>query len=69
MAVIDTWNANNFPLRARFIGKELVIEKYMLDNLIGSINLDEAPIITVLSISGKNDIDCANVLHKLKIAI
>ena len=44
MAVIDTWNANNFPLRARFIEKELVIEKYneLLELIDQGANFDRA---------------------------
>lgn len=44
----------NFPYRLRKNKNEYILEKYMLDNLIGDINLESAPIIRICVLKCKN---------------
>lgn len=46
---INRWNGNNFPYKAvrNPLDGSITIYKYLLDNLEGDVNLEDAPCIEI----------------------
>lgn len=45
----------------------LTVEKYLLDNLEGDVNLEDTPRQEVLSIMGNSELECKRVFRMLEL--
>lgn len=54
---VNRWNGNHFPYKLEILSlngqTSLILSKYLLDNLEGDINLEDAPCMELLKINGK----------------
>jgi hypothetical protein len=69
---VNRWNGENFPMRIKIVHLEddkvsLTVEKYLLDNLEGDVNLEDAPRQEVLSIMGNSELECKRVFRMLEL--
>lgn len=56
---VNRWNGNHFPYKLEILSlngqTSLILSKYLLDNLEGDINLEDAPCMELLKINGKDE--------------
>lgn len=65
---VNRWNGNHFPYKLEILSlngqTSLILSKYLLDNLEGDINLEDAPCMELLKIDGKDKKECYDVFKK-----
>lgn len=65
-AHVDNFNANNFPYKIKFKNGRLVLSKYILNDIIEDINLEDCEQHVIVEIEGETERDMLNTLSKIK---
>lgn len=66
--MIDNFNRMNFPYKIKYrpIYKELILTKYVLDDLEGDVDLEDTLEETVITITGDSFEEMWDVLYHLR---